>query len=358
MKLGSITQFRARREALRYGNPSRALKLVIVDGAHGKTTTALLLAVALQEAGERVAVFTNKKSWIHDAAYEGDVCATHKNLEQALSSARQAGVTYAIVEAAGAIRDTHVLAVLSIHALLAVTETDITKRIVAGGLQYACVPVEQRSVAEQLDSHRLISFGEDERAEAWLKSYRELRGGTELTIVLDHHDSHEFATYLVGRANALNVTAAVALAYVMGSSIDKLIEGIADVEVVSGNLQTIIANRPYRVILDQAATKHSLELVLQTAHALKKRRLLVVLGRDFHDDAIEIAKHYADQISVYAHKPADGTVQRGADALEVASDCIRGARRDDVVVLVGREFDYLAERIADLTDAPKVDHGY
>lgn len=358
MKLGSITQFKTRREALRYGNPSRALKVIIVDGAYGKTTCALLLASILTEAGETVAVFTDGTSRISEVAYDDDVFDSHKHVEAALASARQAGVTYAIVEACGVLRDEGVLSALKLFALLSTTRTNLTEHIIAAGVDYACLPIEQRELGHDLDSHRLISFGEDERAEAWLRHYTELRGGTELTIVLDHHDEHEFATYLVGRANALNAAAVIGLAYVMGSPTAKLADGLAEVEGVPGNFQTIIANRPYKVILDQAAVSHSLELVLQTAHHLKKRRLLVVLGRDFNDADIEIAKQYADQIYVYARKPADTTVQRGADALEVASDCIRGARLDDMVLLVGQEFDHLAERVADLTDKPKVDHGY
>lgn len=358
MRFGPITQFRIRREALRYGNPSRALKLIVVDGAYGKTTSALLLASILEETGEKVAVFTSGMLRIGDKTYDADVFTSHKSLEIALSAARQAGMDYVIIVASGVMRDHSVLSVLKIYALLSTTQTDISKRIIASGLDYACLPVEQREYASSLDLHRLITFGENEQAEAWLKSYHEMRGGTEFTIVLDHHDEHEFATYLIGKANALNAAAALALAYVMGRPIDALADGLANVEEVAGNFQTIIKNRPYRVILDQAATIASLEAVLQSAQNLKKRRLLVVLGRDFSNPGVEVAKKYADQVYVYAHKPADGAVKRGGDALEAASDCTRGARLDDTVLLVGREFDHLAERIADLTAAPKVDHGY
>ena len=348
MNMGKLKSFRAKQAALRYGNPSRVLNVIAVTGDYGASTTALLLARILGRE-RTVAVFTNIESSIAGNPYEPSALGSATELQAALAAARKAGAGYVMLEMTEAISTEAILGTLEFYAVLAITESELSTDILSSPTcEYAVLPYTSAADGQPIDSHKIIFFGEDIKADAYLEHVTERRGGTELTVVLDHHQRFELATYLIGRANARNVTAAVAMAYILGAPTETFDDAIADIETVHGNYERVVIDKPYRVIVDRARYPQSLELVLSTARALKKRRFLLVLGADFSDEtSIGFGKAAADQVTVYGDASSDGIVVHEGTRDNAMRTALRGAKRDDTVLFVGREFEDLATTTLD-----------
>ena len=165
-----------------------------------------------------------------------------------------------------------------------------------------------------------------------------MRGGTEIELVLDHQSKLELATYLVGEANVRNVAAAVAGAYVLAADIGTLQEGIARLEGVKGNFEKISSDKPYVVYADRATAAVSVGLALESARALKKRRLLVALDETVAKDSYELAKTQTDRLVVVGEGEDEPGVERAANVLEALELVTRAAKKDDLVLFLGKDF--------------------
>jgi UDP-N-acetylmuramyl tripeptide synthase len=216
-------------------------------------------------------------------------------------------------------------------------ETDtLLERVV----NYAVVPDDHRAGMLALAEHQIITFGEREDAEAKIDAVTLYRKGTEVRLTIDHQTELTIATHLVGKANAYNVAAAVATAYVLGVALDTVEEGAARLEEVEGNYQYIAADRPYLIVVDGAKTDRSIELVLDSTKELAKRRLIAVLQADgIKEETIVKAKKTADRLILIGGSevslPGIETVSSSSEALLIAQ---RTAKKDDTVLLMGDMF--------------------
>lgn len=335
---GIIGNISAHGTAFLYGNPSKSAHLILVAGQYGKSTTALLLANILEANGDKVAVFTNLKSSVLGEPYSRDYSASVRNLQSALRFAVKKHVDYVILEITGGINDLRIIRSLDYNSILATTIDQRLSSLFARTIEYLVLPYSDNSLSVPVAPHQIAYFGDTDKADIYLEKTNLMRGGTELGIVIDHHDNYQLATYLRGFANARNVAAAVAMAYVLGSSIDSLDEGVARLEVITGNFARIDINASYTLCVDSAASAESLELVLASAKAIAKRRLLVALGSDFDQTAITMANEYATQVTSYSVESADGHTILAKDFDDSVTVTTRGARLDDLVLLIGREY--------------------
>jgi len=141
----------------------------------------------------------------------------------------------------------------------------------------------------------------------------------------------------VGRANAYNVAAAVAAAYVLGVSIESFEEGIARLEYVPGNFEYLPLDRLYNVVVDSAHEAKSLELVVADAKKLAKRRLLVVADESVHETHYSSIKVNSSAFTAIGAHDAPGI--NAASDLQTATEVVlRGAKQEDTVLFIGSEY--------------------
>ena len=142
---------------------------------------------------------------------------------------------------------------------------------------------------------------------------------------------------LVEEANAL--AAAVAAAYVLGIDTDLFEEGIARLEGVLGNYVPIPTDKPYDVAVDSARHHVSYELVLETAKALAKRRLIVACDETVDKQGRRYAKEIANRVVVVGtDKDEVGGVTAAENAQSAALVALRSAKKDDYVLLLGTSY--------------------
>lgn len=88
----------------------------------------------------------------------------------------------------------------------------------------------------------------------------------------------ELASRLLGRANAENVVAAVALALELGIGRDQAQQAVAAFTGVPGRLERIDEGQPFDVLVDFAHTPGALEAALDAARSVTAGELVVVFG--------------------------------------------------------------------------------
>jgi UDP-N-acetylmuramoyl-L-alanyl-D-glutamate--2,6-diaminopimelate ligase len=334
-----VGKLRARVAAWRHGNPSRTLKIIAVAGAHGKTTTTLLLGEMLQEAGHSVMTLTG-----HGCLHNGQLISRRYDtsadtLQHCLATAKKKDVGYVIVEVTDALVATHVLPTLLITMSVVTSDSTAARSLLEQPVDYTVVPSGFDVVGLSVEPHQAISFGEDGTSEAQIAKVTERRKGTEIDLVIDHQTKLSVATYLVGKANVLNVAAAISAAYVLAADTNAFEEGIARLELVRGNFEYLQAGDvPYLVAVDGAASERSVELVLGSANAFKKRRLLVVADASVPTETYPTIKRLSDRAAVVGTAPELPGLEQ-ASSMQAALDLItRAAKKDDLVLLIGREF--------------------
>ncbi|MGB2787083.1 MAG: Mur ligase family protein [Candidatus Saccharimonadaceae bacterium] len=315
--------------SMRYGNPGRKVRIIIVTGEAGKTTTVRLIAELLREANfkvlEMVAARDGKRT------FETEPGLLHRELREA---SRQS-YDYVIIEAHESFLDGPILETIDVDTVVATTDNLQLSEILKWPIHHAILP-HGLDVPTGMEHHNVMTFGTDEASDMKIADIKIFRRGLEMTIVIDQHTKIEIASYLVGTTNALNVAAALATAYVLGVDVSHFAEGVARVEMVQGNYNYIDTSAPYTVVVDSGSLV-SLENLIETSRQLAKRRLLVSLARDIADDQLINLAKLADRI-VTITDSALKEVDKVADHEEAAYIVLRGAKKDDLVVLIGPQY--------------------
>ena len=346
---GYFGKINAKRAAFWHGHPSKSLHVILVTGEYGKSTTALLIANLLEADQRKVALFTNLESRIGNEPYIASYDSSADALHAALSAARKSNVQFVILEVTPFIRQHHIFSTIHYNSIVATSVTDDLGLFFHQEVEFAALPFAKEATDIPVAPHQIIYFGDEKGSDAFIKDVKLQRGGTELTIVLDHHHEYELATYLSGMANVFNVAAAVAIVYVIGGDVDTFAEGIARVESVPGNFETLATKTPYRVILDRASTEHSLKLVVESAKQLVKRRLIVALDPKFDKSVISLTESLADQVVTYGSAEDDGHLKIAKNQPEAIKSALRGGRIDDTVLFIGPVYKGIS--IHDIPDA-------
>lgn len=328
---------KARKAAVQYGHPSKTLQLIVVAGPRGKSTTARMLAELLRESGKRVAVFTSSGSAIEDIPYTLQYAQSPDATQQAISAARKQRCDVVIMEQQGALNRGQVLATLHIDLALVVGEGEGVDTLLEQSLMYAVLPSGFNTESLIVAPHQLISVGHDENAEAVISDVKLYRKGTELTLTIDHQTVVTIATYLIGQANAVNAAFAAAAGYVLGVPVEVIPEGIARLEELQGNYQTIDHDGQYQIAVDDSTDRDGIEQLIASAKQLAKRRLMVVSDSSVDSLVVRDIKLDVDRlIGLAGHSQV---LTDEADSLEEAvAIALRAAKKDDTILLVGRDF--------------------
>jgi UDP-N-acetylmuramoyl-L-alanyl-D-glutamate--2,6-diaminopimelate ligase len=324
---------RAKFISARYGNPAETVRVIAIVGPYGKTTTARLVGELLKEAGRTVAVRVND-----DAGQTSDDFVSL--LQQDLKKSKQQKMEFFILEATPALLASGALSGVVLDTVVVTGASKETDTLLEQAVNYAVVPDDHHFGALAIAEHQIISFGEQDSAEAKIDKLTLYRKGTEIEMTIDHHTALTVATHLVGKANAYNLAAAIAAAYVLGVAFDTVEEGAAHLEGLKGNYQYLPGDHPYVLVVDAAQTDRSVELVVGSAKQLAKRRLIVALCADsISDDLIASVKKKADRLVLVTKKelalPGVEVVTTTEEAVLIAQ---RAAKKEDTVLLLGEPF--------------------
>lgn len=306
----------------RYGNPAKGLKVIAATGTNGKTTTLNYANEILKEAGYKTAMFTTAVIEVAGDRRINDLNATvalTAQMQQFFLEAKKAHVDFTLLEVTSHALDQHKLDGVPIYAAIMTNLTqdhlDYHKTMDSYAAAKAKLfKLEPEFIVLNRDDEwfdyydqfpagsQKITYGKHADAEAKIEHTKLYRKGSEATVVIDHQTKLELATALPGEFNIYNMTAATALAYLLGVSVNGIIEGAANLEAVPGRFERVVEGLEYDVIVDYAHTPDGLEKFLTAAKAITKNRVILVFGATGDRDKIkrpimgEIAAKLADRI--------------------------------------------------------------
>lgn len=296
---------------------------------HGKSTVVRLIAELLRESGAKVVEMMADGTARHSV--ETDPFLLHRRL----ADAGRQGYDYVVLEVHAALVNSHVLPTLAIEMVVAVTDSPQLEAFSALPVRYMVLP-HGLTPPKGVEHHNIMTFGSHEKADMRLAQHKLYRKGTEVSLVIDLHNELEVASHLVGESNALNVAAALAAVYVLGVEVATFSDGIARLEQMPGNYEYIPVAAAFTVAVDGAVSVESLLSTVQSAKALTKRRLLVATDIPLEADAAQQARVIADRLITVTDEPR--LVDTAKDHEEAAIIAVRGARKDDTVLLIGRRY--------------------
>lgn len=313
---------RVKTVSARYGNPARDLRVIAVTGTNGKTTTVNYINEVLKEAGLKTAMFSTALIEVAGERKLNDLnvtVATTSQMQRFFRDAKRAKVDYVILEITSHALHQHKLATVPIEVAVMTNLTqdhlDYHKTMEAYAEAKAILfQNEPRFIVLNRDDSwfdyfnqfaagsQKITYGTDQAAEARIDHVKLYRKGSEARVIIDHQTKLELATALPGKFNVYNMTAAAAVAYILGVKRSDIVEGIANLEGVPGRFERVVEDKDYDVIVDYAHTPDALEKLLESVKVTTKNRTILVFGacgdRDKTKRPImgEIAARLADRI--------------------------------------------------------------
>lgn len=365
----------------RYGNPAKGLCVIAVTGTNGKTTTANYLNEILKESGKKTAMFSTAVIEVAGDRQLNDLNATvgtTDRMQRFFRDAKRAKVDYVVLEITSHALHQHKLDGVPIYMAVMTNLTQdhldyhhtMDRYAAAKGKLFATEPhfIVLNRDDEWFDyfnkysaSGQKITYGTHDDAEAKIDYVKLYKKGSEATIIIDHQTKLDLATALPGRFNVYNMTAATAAAYLLGTGLTDIVEGVANLEGVPGRFERVVEGLGYDVIVDYAHTPDALEQLLESAKSITKNRVILVFGatgdRDKSKRPImgKIAAERADRIiltdeesynedpQVIRSEVREGIESAGAsaklteiaDRREAISKAISIAKKGDTILITG-----------------------
>lgn len=365
----------------KYGFPAKGLRVIAITGTNGKTTTAAYTNEILKAAGYKTAMFGTAVIEMAGESKLNDLnatVATTARMQQFFKEAKANAVDWVVLEVTSQALHQHKLDGVPVEVAVMTNLTqdhlDYHKTMEAYAKAKAMLfQRKPRFIVLNRDdewygyytqfpaTEATMSYGTSEDAECRITNVSMHKAGTDITLEIDHQTKLELGTFLPGKFNVYNATAAATAAYLLHVPLESIEEGIANLASVPGRQEKVDIGKPYEVIVDYAHTPDALQQLLETMKHLTKNRLVLVFGatgdRDKGKRPImgEIAARLADRIILtdeesYNEDPAairhmimEGIVARRAqvkteeiaDRREAIAKALKIARPGDTVVITG-----------------------
>ena len=333
-----------------YDNPSKKIKLIGITGTDGKTSTVNIIKSILEAAGERCGVITTigydtGKRWIEASMTTPDIdriCGLltemiegdHKNHEQ--------GCGWAVMEVSS-----HALALGRVVGLefYAAGFTNLSSEhqdfhptmedyAIAKSILFSMIDTKSpavingddpwSSVIIKANRGRLITFGaRDSVVDISVTTLSNSLDGEKYQIAMQDRKI-EVNTKLIGEYQGENIALAVGITRAFGIDESKIIEGVANLELVPGRMEPIKSGQPFFVFVDYSHTGHALENCLKSVRPLVQNRLISVFGCGGERDKKKraemgrIATEIADKVYITNDNP------RGEDPKFIIEEILKG----------------------------------
>jgi UDP-N-acetylmuramoyl-L-alanyl-D-glutamate--2,6-diaminopimelate ligase len=338
---------------IRYGFPSRSMRIIGVTGTNGKTTTSFMIHKMLSKAGFKVALLTTVAYGVNDDIHPQIAHMTTVSaplLQKRLAEFKSRGVEWVILETTS-----HALAqhrVWGIPYEIAVM-TNITHEHLDYHKTFARYVAAKRRLF-QIAAHHGMRLGivnaDDAQAGTFLsatpnslaygiKTGELTANDISLTAEGSRYkaeiggDTYDIHCRIPGEFNVYNSLATVGVGRKLGLSKQQIEEGIESLEGVEGRMTVIDKGQPFTVIVDFAHTPDSFERLLRDVRKSTKGKLVTLFGsagrRDEAKRAIQgkIAAKYSDELVLTEEDDRDID---GMDILEqIASGAKEGGKVKD-----------------------------
>ncbi len=331
-----------------YGSPSQRLTVIGVTGTNGKTTTTSLLAQALDRAGRHCGLIGTLGSGfpgrldpslhttpdaisVHrlmaDFAAAGAEAVCMEVSSHALDQARVAGVVFDVAVFTNLTRD-H----LDYHGDMDAYAAAKARLFDFPHLAAAVINADDRFGQELIARARarVVSFG-FENGDVRASAVRPSPAGLAIDVTTPA-GSAEVRSPLLGRFNAANLLAVLAVLLVLGMPLTDAAAALAHAQPVAGRMERFGGDDRPLVVVDYAHTPDALEKALAALREHTAGRLLCVFGcggdrdRGKRPQMGAIAERLADVVILTDDNP------RHEEPLSIIREIAAGMRSTPTVV--------------------------
>lgn len=264
--------------AIRFGFPSRKLTVIGVTGTDGKTTTTTLIYHILKAAGHKVSMITSVHAVVAGKTYDTGFHVTNPRGWQVQKFLREAvdhGDTHFVLEVTSHGLSQHRVDFVrfAVGVLTNVTHEHLD--------WHKTFDAYLRTKLSLLQRSRVAVINRDE-AEVYNKASASLRRKRVVSygIRRDAHvtpKTYPFTTKLPGMFNRYNCLAAIAVSDALDVPTKTVQQAVAAFGGVKGRME-VVAEKPFRVVVDFAHTPNAIEQALKTVRVSCKKRLIHVFG--------------------------------------------------------------------------------
>lgn len=361
-----------------FENPLRDINLIGITGTNGKTTTAFLLYNILKDNFGRAALFGTVKNIIGENEINSKrTTAESLDLFRYFAQMRKKGIKYAVMEVSSHALDLARVDAVDFKAAVFTNLTpehlDYHKNIKnyreaksklfssLGENSFAVINSDDSNsefMAQKSASKTYFYSLKSQKAALFTQNYKLEKNVMEYQTggILDFR----FKLKLGGIFNIYNSLAAVLTSILLGIDKEGIYKSLEKIEGVPGRFETINAGQNFQIVVDYAHTPDGMENVLETAAAMKKKRLLVLFGcggdRDQSKRPVmaELAEKFADYVIISNDNPRSedpdkifSEIKTGfsddfenyeiiADRKNAIKKIINTAEKNDIVMILGR----------------------
>lgn len=344
-----------------YGTPSLGMKVAGVTGTNGKTTTTFLIKHICEQALRRCGLIGTVRYEIGDRIIaasrttpeslevqhllwqmkaEGCKAAALEVSSHALMQERVRGVEFNAAVFTNLTQD-H----LDYHGTM--EEYFAAKDRLFAGLSSqprkkgkAVLNVDDRYgailAARYKDHIPVITYGLGQRADFRASNIRSDFNGTSYQLDAQER-SYLVRLPLIGNFNVYNSLAAIAATTTFGIEVRTAVLALANAPSVPGRLESVPAQRAFKIFVDYAHTDDALINVLKTLRELKPARLIVVFGCGGNRDRGKRPRMgtAVDQLADYAIVTSDNP--RKENPAEIIADITPGMPHGHFEILPDRK---------------------
>lgn len=280
---------------IRYGFPSRKLKIIAVTGSDGKTTTTSMLYHVLNQSGLNVAYMSTIEAKIGDMSLDTGLHVTSPDpwmLPKYLKMMVDEGIEYVVLEATSQGLQQHRLWNVEFDGAII---TNIREdHLDYHGTWENYANAKYKVIQKLKTGGRLVLNQDDEKAAEWLQNKLQHEQKNIDLIWISKNDANnlnkkvdgmsfdykgqQYDTPLIGEYNLENILEVIALSgkYLKPQEIAKTTNNFP---VPKGRMETVQID-PFTIIIDFAHTPNALEQALTAVLGVKKdkARLITVFG--------------------------------------------------------------------------------
>ena len=358
-----------------YDHPERQLRLIGVTGTNGKTTTTWLIRHILEQRGHKCGLIGTNGSIV-----DGPLRPAERTTPEApelyglLREMADAGCEYAAMEVSS-----HSLVLERVHGLhfAAATFTNLTqdhldfhkdmehyfqaKALLFQRCDTAVLNLDDDwglRLAERVSCPRLTYSAKRLEADLIAKNIRLLPDQVQAVLVRDN-DIARMRLNIPGMFSVYNGLTAIGCCLALGLTLEESAQALQSAQGICGRAEIVPTGRDFTVMIDYSHTPDSMENILRTVRGYARGRVVGLFGaggdRDHAKRPImgRIAGELCDLCVVTSDNPRSEEpeaiirdILQGMspkykykvipDRREAIAWCIKNARKDDIIVLMGK----------------------